>query len=1218
MPELVANGPIIPVRLMNEQDSSRVIFFCGAGISSGPNSELPTFVELVEYVYENHYIDPDSVERKSLRSLNLDKVFGLLERPKRLGSESLRSTVIDRLSQPPDGPLEIHKALINLSRCQQGVRLVTTNFDNRFREAGLKEILIDTSPKLPVPKPHRWSSLVHLHGRINQMDGGPNLVLTSADFGRAYLTERWAARFITELFREFTVVFVGYSVSDPPMGYIVDALAAERSMGAQFTTAYAFANHDGTAEDKLNVHDEWQAKNIEPILYDNQESHRLLGDTLIEWARIQSEPYRTRSQIVLSGITKLPAGPNDPLVERVTWALQDSVAAKELADADPITDKDDFKKVEVWLDMFDSAGLLNCSFSNANSESENQSSTLVQLVDNSFQFQNPNSLDSVRVHLARWMARHLHVPQLLTWVLRKGSLLHPGLRRQIQLSLADPNLYIPSELRQFWTILLDFEPRPWKDILTNNHYQAANSEVERCSIENKAIESIVPRLVVCSGPSTQLNFRQFTYKNPRPLNPLDACAHLKLVVGNEDIWHLVENLSENATFLSRHAYTLTDYLERALTLMTYTDDYDALSYVYRPSIGDHEQNWGSDDWLRLINLTRDSYFALATKNREHGDNLLNRWILNKHPIFRRLALHALTENASINIHLARKLLIKGRWPGLWNFDLRREVLRFFRLAGSRLPRSLRVEIVRAIHTGPKANSKYPPSGYLVQEQAIRLHKLQVSGAKLDKKSKVLAGKHKSAGQDSDEERDEFLSYQPGPKWVGQEEFAPKSLVDGPVEDIVTVLKNKTIEEEEFQGLVRLKPVKAIIALKRLGQEEDWPTRFWKRFFWSVPKFSKRLIHKTRIQKYVTQVLASAPENLLKEISSAIAGFVEELAKDYSTENESELEPIWTLSWHGISTYQPAEDTHDDSPINDAISHAAGKLAEAALTRLWKYEPKPDEGFPTSVQRYFDVIATDPNGHLGRVMLVTRLYSLFGINREWVKEHLIPLLNPDDSEEAGNLWAAYAWSPTIGPDLLLAFKESFLQVLQNREVSIYKKNNLTELFMTICLEAPHELTNDEIRSIVGSMSQEELKTALFSLVYRLKGDSKAQGLAWQNIVHPWLQDHWPREAVNNTAGTSEVMLQTLVKCGDAFPEAVNWSLQYLIPTAGRGLYELRESRFAVQHPNLTLQVLDKVVDANGIPAHHRDKLREILDDIKEACPDLEADDRFRRLYQIATQ
>ena len=48
MPELVSGGPIIPVQLMNKLDSGRIVFFCGAGVSVGTGSGLPTFADLVQ------------------------------------------------------------------------------------------------------------------------------------------------------------------------------------------------------------------------------------------------------------------------------------------------------------------------------------------------------------------------------------------------------------------------------------------------------------------------------------------------------------------------------------------------------------------------------------------------------------------------------------------------------------------------------------------------------------------------------------------------------------------------------------------------------------------------------------------------------------------------------------------------------------------------------------------------------------------------------------------------------------------------------------------------------------------------------------------------------------------------------------------------------------------------------------------------------------------
>ena len=1229
MPELVSNGPRIPVHLMNEVDSGSVVFFCGAGVSRGDGSGLPNFAELVDDVYEEFRMEPDGVEREALhrdepepglRRPQFDKALGLLERPERLGASVLRRTVIDCLSTQPTAPLHVHEALIAVSWTEQGVRLVTTNFDNRFVEAGLGERFVDAAPMLPVPKRHSWSSLVHLHGRIVPGDDGSNLVLTAADFGRAYLTERWAARFVTELFREFTVIFVGYGVADPVMGYLVDALAAERDKGARFANAFAFAPHDGTLAGHDKARDGWLAKNVTPILYDSREGHRLAGETLIEWARIRSDPIQLRPQIALNGISKLPAGPNDPVVERVVWALDDPVASRALAEAASIFNEVDFPKIERWLETFQQKGLLRCAADKANPDAGDLDPAFVRLVDSGFLSLNPYSLDATRAHFARWIARHLHVPQVLAWALRAGGHLHPGLGNMVRMNLSDVNADIPPRLRLLWTILSNHEPKDPQGFLWSlKQYQEACSDSERRRIEEKAIAGMAPRLIVVLGPSSRLEFGRYYDGETEPIPPIDACGHPKLVVVDEDSWSHVEGILKSPGVLSRHAETLTGHLEHALALGLEHEEIPSNSSFYRPSIAEHDQNrhHGNESFGGLIDLVRDSYLELARRDRARGDNLIRRWVLSGHSLFRRLALHALTENSKSDIRLAKTLLVSGRRPGVWDWEFQREVLRFLRLAGSRVPRGLRVEIVRAIHAGPKPKPRNPPPNYPVwirREKALRLHKLADSGTRLDKRSRELAAELEP-GEDADDERGEFARRQVEARRIGDEEFAPRDLLDGTAADVATAIRDESIGSDQFRGLARLEPGKAAEALELLGNEDRWPGKFWQHFFWSMPGSSEREGGDNAFQQRVAELLVSAPDELFEEIDATVADFVEGLASAYGAEREQEIETLWARAWRAVGRRMPVAIDVSEEPLDEALNDSAGRLAEAALARLSKHRLGVGDNLPAPLRPYFEAIAGEPNGHLGRVKLATRLHYLFAVDPDWVGQRLIPLFSPGQPE-ASNLWYAYGWSQTIGPDLLAALKESFLEVFREGEISAGTEHNLTLLFMVICLEAPNELTDEEVHGVMGALSEDALRTVLASLRNRLRVDAAERAQIWREILYPWLEKYWPRPLARNTPGTSTSIVDLLADCGDAFPEATAWALEHLRPIEG-GLFHLRQRGQAGQHPEATLEILVRVVGLNGLPPQHRYTLREILDEMREAMPEMERDPQFQRLYRVAT-
>lgn len=1214
MPELIQDGPDIPVELMNRRDDGKVVFFCGAGISVGTG--LPMFDGLVSQIYERTAQVPTELEHELRDKGQLDKVLGLLEG--RLNPGRLRREAISILTvPPPENSLVTHQALLSLSRhANYGIRLVTTNFDDRFELAD-PSVSIDGAPKLPLPKPHGWGSLVHLHGRITATDvDGQDLVLTAADFGRAYLTERWASRFITELFREFTIVFVGYSLNDPVMSYMVDALAAERSRGARFQEAYAFADvkdgDDGQRQSELA----WQGKNVTPILFGAQDGFGKLTDTLVKWADISRDPIKSRRQIVFDELRKLPANTSDPIAQRVTWALSDKPTAEALAEATAISDEDDFPILAGWLNVFDEAGLLSGP---ANTLADG-SARRTPIVGHAFTQYANTPLDDISTRLAFWLAKHLHVPQVLGWAARKGGYLHPYFRDHVRRRLSEKRggenepPEIPERLRLLWTILaqnapVDHDEDLWWERLIEN----AASDTERALVGRAFVASVRPHLTVLPGPSRHVRFGDLHNDDPAPLTSLEECAHLKLSAGENWRDTRFDRMPFKEDFLANHAFTITEHLRHIAQLLPLDEAGFNLPWFYRPAIEEHEQNRNRDDWTFLIDWARDGYFALAQRSASYAALLIRLWAESDIPLLHRLALHVLAEDPNADIHATTKLLLAGDPPFVWSNELHHEVMVFLRKAGQRLPAEDLDQLVETIKAGP------PPTGtneederHREREIGLRLSKLASSGAELDPDTRQIADAYRPP-QDGPPDRDEFLSWSGGARWVGpRDHVRPDWQKAPPPDELLDQTREGQIDEEEFEGICRTWPSRAFHTLRKLADAGHWPTAYWRRLLWSMNILHREGKLRPRALRYLASLLLRAPDDLHAEISSAVSSYIEHLSEECPIEDEGTFHELWNKAW-GAVVDEP--DVDMDDVFTQALNSAAGRFAEAAFNRLWKYQPEAGKGLPEPVSDYFQSIAMTDAGRLGRIMLAAKLSNLFAIAPDWTSQYLLPYVRWETSNEARDLWTAYAWAARAGPNLLAAIKEDFIIALGNYPELGEQRSNLVYLFLAASLDANTIIAANDIHTVMAHLPEDGLIDVADFFENRLGDNEGEQVEAWENICLPWLRDYWPKSQERNTASTSIALVQCLLKTGEAFPAALQWAEEFLRPGTDHVLWQVQESRLHRRWPVDMLKMLAIMIPNNNVENWNRHTLQEILNEMQEADQSISQDQRFQRLYRL---
>ena len=299
----------IPERLLLAHARGEVLFIAGAGVSMGAG--LPDFRDLVVKVYKEldqtvHSVISDDgqdlpelnasqkAEVKRFQRDEYDVVLGMLER-RIEGEENAQSPVrqkVGKILRPDDlKPTSMHRDLMRLSNHGSAVTIITTNFDLLLENAARNmRSPVQTYALGGIPRPTRrqeFNGVLHIHGALDRTpERTSDLIISDQDFGEFYLRRRIIPDLIYDAARLYNLVLVGYSANDPPMKYLLDAVAADRVRFPDLKERFRFVGMD--EEDPAELED-WKARGITPIQYKSQGAdHSQLQRTLAKWAEFSA------------------------------------------------------------------------------------------------------------------------------------------------------------------------------------------------------------------------------------------------------------------------------------------------------------------------------------------------------------------------------------------------------------------------------------------------------------------------------------------------------------------------------------------------------------------------------------------------------------------------------------------------------------------------------------------------------------------------------------------------------------------------------------------------------------------------------------------------------------------------------------------------------------------------------------------------------------------
>jgi hypothetical protein len=605
----------IPEELIAAQRDGRLVVFAGAGISVSPPSGLPTFEELADQV-GRHVLSREKNEPP-------DRYLGRLE-----GEDVDVDAAVRRLLDPPgSAPTQLHRELVALFRAPEQLKVVTTNFDRHLSTAAAahfgRPVERYCGPALPLGR--TFEGIIYLHGSLD-VPAHP-LVLSDAAFGRAYISDGWASRFLLELFRTHAVLFVGYSHADPVMGYLARSLLPG-------TARFAFTGGNDPSW--------WRFLGIEPVLYPMRQSgnrHAALPEALNAWnalAAMGALEHEQRIRDLVNG----PVPLDRPTLDYLRSAL-----------AEALTRQFFFRHARTpeWLAFADDAKALDGLF---------QASTNEALTG----------------EYARWFARCfalLHPTEALALVQKRGPYLTDVAWCELgwHLAIVDPK---PApDLLARWVVLLATQWR--RGIRT----EWADALLQRCTPDDLEAALLLYHALVAPDLGVRPSFGEPEEKEVpalrvevAPVGDGEALRHAWQAVFLPRLKECEAELTATLTTTLSWIHTLPRAAGQA------DAQWDALSYG-RAAIEPHSQDQGHDPYDAVIDAARDLLEHRLRDIPRAGAALIDEWLASPAPLLRRLAIHGLCEVPDLDAEQTLRRIAKEQW--LQDMPIHHEVFRLLEL-----------------------------------------------------------------------------------------------------------------------------------------------------------------------------------------------------------------------------------------------------------------------------------------------------------------------------------------------------------------------------------------------------------------------------------------------------------------------------------------------------------------------------------------------------------
>jgi len=1171
-----ADGPSFPDELLTARDEGQVLFFCGAGVSRA-RAGLPDFYGLADKVVDALRAAPDSPARRLIKAaramepiagvgglLPADRVFALLEREFRI--RDVRAQVAEALRPASDPDLTAHRILLDLARDPTGaVRLVTTNFDLLFEacDAGLARF---APPRLPDPRRVQdFKGVMHLHGHVNDAYDGAHddeFVLSSADFGRAYLADGWATRFMRGLIDRYRLVFIGYAADDPPIQYLLEALNRDAEARGGL---YAFQSGDDEAASAL-----WKHKGVQAISYSPEDNHAQLWGSLAAWAERARDSGAWRAKVLAAakGGPELLAPFERGQVKHIVSTAAGAQAFAEAAPSaewlcsfdpgtrygtprkgddgaiiDPFTaygHDDDLAPAPVdpetyFRDRKAPAGAWD-AFTPTATDLEGLEPKYAGMLRGRAALTAPDMAPRLW-RLSAWLGQVCDQPAAIWWAAGWGGL-HPDVQFRIQRRLQElPGPVGPVETAWRWALRLWGDP-PKRDLAAMD-LEAETGRTSWTSSTVRAWSALTRPFVTVERPIL----------SNRPPAQRPDLSRSELVSLDVEYPRHEQHIPFPDALLPLVAAELRRNLEIGVDLEVETNGFEGLPLppvAVDPAVGGEEyaRTHGMGalffDYIgvlkRLIAVDRSAARSEVTAWRPNG------------AVFARLRIWAAGRADLLNPAEAARTLLSLDRGEFWDGGHQRDFL--LSLAGrwAAIPAGLRRRLERRLLAGPLLGR-----GPKEQRRERRAHRilarliwLQNQGCAFSVDlTPVLAELRAEAPLWKDSYADGAAASLEGRAgWVGKDS-ATRGLEDEPPASLLRRAAElgghdfaAFIDRVPLAGLAESRPAKLLRALGLAVGRGEEPIDAWETYLLAQVRTTDRI----RLVCATAHRLARLPEAQFLKLIHPITEWMLRLADRL----QSELPDVFATLWaRALGTIHANPEGADSSALNtegyDWATHAlnapAGKLAQTLL----KDPAAGTNGLPQAWLERANALL-DLGDAARRDTLVFFAHQLAYLHHHapaWTDEHVLGVLGGDTEDEHA-FWSGFFWAARFPGFALYRRLKPYLLAMAT---DLSKRAGHLEIAAGLVLGG---WANVDDATGQAPISDDELRDALragderfrHQIIWQLQTWSRGGAGEWRNNALRLLRDVWPRELVVRSPETSDDLFDLAIETGDDFPAFVD--------------------------------------------------------------------------------